>query len=128
MVDGKNNLVGGWGNKVGYSQLTDGSSNTILAGEMHIPRGGLNSAPYNGSLFNGNELDGHSRLGGAGVPILTQDDEPIPAFLGFGSVHPGTCNFVRADGSTGSISNGLDTVVLANLCHRSDGEVIGDLN
>lgn len=118
----------GWGNKVDYTDVTDGSSNTFLAGEMHIPRGGLNIAPYNGSIFNGNELDGHSRIGGAGVPILTQNDDAVVSFLGFGSVHPGACNFVRADGSTASISNGLDTVVLANLCHRSDGEVTGDVN
>lgn len=95
---------------------------------MHIPEGELNRAPYNGSVYSGSELDGHSRLGGVGVPILTRDDDPTDALLGFGSEHPGTCNFVRADGSTGAVSNDIDTIVLANLCHRSDGEVIGDIN
>ena len=84
-------------------------------------------SPYNGPVFNGNELDGHSRLGGSGIPILTGDDPPAGTLLGFGSDHPGSCNFVRADGSTGTVRNELDTIVLANLCHRSDGEVIGDV-
>lgn len=107
--------------------MIDGSSNTFLAGELHIPKGELNKSPYNAPMFNGDVLDGHSRLGGPGVPILTRDDPPTGTLLGFGSVHPGTCNFVRADGSTGAVSNDLDTIVLANLCHRADGEVIGEV-
>jgi len=124
----RNSVTGRWKGRIGYASLTDGSSNTFLAGELHIPDGQLNRSPYNGPIFNGGELDGHSRLGGPGVPILTRHDAPTGTLLGFGSDHPGTCNFVRADGSTGSISNDLDTIVLANLCHRSDGEVIGDVN
>ncbi|WP_162273913.1 DUF1559 family PulG-like putative transporter [Mariniblastus fucicola] len=120
-------ITGRWADKVGYVHVIDGSSNTFLAGEMHIPKGQLNKTPYNGPLFNGNELDGHSRLGGPGVPILTRDDPPGGTLLGFGSDHPGTCNFVRADGSTGAVSNDLDSIVLANLCHRGDGEVVGEV-
>jgi len=107
--------------------LTDGSSNTFLAGEMHIPKDKMNTTPYNGPMFNGNELDGPSRIGGPGVPLLTGNDQPAGTLLGFGSVHPGTCNFVRSDGSTGSVGNALDTIVLANLCNRRDGEVVGDI-
>lgn len=116
-------ITGNWKFKVGYASLTDGSSNTFLAGEMHIPKDGLNQTPFNGPMFNGFELDGHSRIGGSGVPILTGNDK-CGAILGFGSAHPGTCNFVRADGSTGAVRNELDTIVLANLCHRADGEAI----
>ena len=119
-------LTGAWSNKIRFVNIRDGSSNTFLAGEMHIQEGMENIAPYNGPIFNGFELDGHSRLGGAGVPILTGRDEP-GALLGFGSAHSGTCNFVFADGSTHSISNGIDTVVLANLCNRADGDVIGSI-
>ena len=90
---------------------------------MHIPNGSLNQTPANGPLYNGRELVAHSRIGGPGVPILTGNDEQ-GTILGFGSAHPGVCNFVRADGSTGAVNNSLDTVVLANFCHRSDGEVV----
>lgn len=90
---------------------------------MHIPKGGLNQTPFNGPLYNGTELVAHSRIGGPGVPILSTNDEP-GAIFGFGSAHPGTCNFARADGSTGSVKNSMDTITLANLCHRADGFVI----
>jgi hypothetical protein len=126
LVDGVQ-LTGRWGHKVGYAHISDGSSNTFLAGETHIPRDKFNTTPFNGPIFNGLELYGHSRVGGSGIPILTQDDEP-GAVLGFGSVHPGTCNFVNADGSTHSIRADIDTIVLANLCNRCDGEVIGAID
>lgn len=103
--------------------ITDGTSNTYLAGEMHIPNGKLNVTPFNGPLYNGLELVAHSRIGGPGVPILSTSDEPGDIF-GFGSAHPGGCNFVQVDGSTRTYRNSLDTLVLADLCHRSDGNVI----
>ena len=119
--------TGGWIEKIRLANVADGSSNTFLAGEMHIPDGKLNQFPYNGAVLYGVESDNHSRVGGSGVPILSSNEE-TGAFLGFGSAHPSQCNFVRADGSTGSVSNDLDTVVLANLCNRSDGEVVGAID
>lgn len=117
------NYTGGWREKVRLSNVSDGTSNTFLAGEMHVPEDKLNQIPYNGPVLSGLELDNHSRIGGSGVPILSGRDQS-GFLLGFGSAHPDTCNFVRADGSTHTFSNTLDTVVLANLCHRADGEVV----
>lgn len=117
--------AGAWREKVRMANVSDGSSNTFLAGEMHVPSEKLNQIPFNGPVLRGLELDNHSRIGGAGVPILTGQDAP-GFLLGFGSAHPNSCNFVRADGSTHSLSNLLDTLVLANLCHRADGEVVAD--
>lgn len=124
---GKDAITGRWKGKLLFAHLIDGSSNTFLAGELHVPKGKLNQTPFNGPMFNGFELEGHSRIGGPGVPLLSSEEEPGVLF-GFGSSHPGTCNFVRADGSTQAFSNDLDTVVLANLCHRADGEVIGSID
>lgn len=93
----------------------------MLAGEMHIPNEELNKIPFNGPIFNGQELDSHTRIGGPGVPILTGNDEAFGLF-GFGSAHPGLTNFVFADGSTQSLSNLLDPVTLGLICHREDGE------
>ncbi len=124
---GRKAITGRWLGKMQYSHLIDGTSNTFLAGELHVPKGKLNQIPFNGPIFNGFELEGHSRIGGPGVPLLS-DDEEAGFLFGFGSAHPGTSNFVRADGSTQAFSNDLDTIVLANLCHRADGEVIGAID
>ena len=102
--------------------IYDGSSNTILAGELHIPNEQLNLIPFNGPIFNGQELDSHTRVGGPGSPLLTGSDEAIGLF-GFGSAHPGVTNFVFSDGSTRVMSNQLDPIELGRLCHRSDGEI-----
>lgn len=123
ILDENGERTGQWKHKVKYASITDGSSNTFLSGELHVQNGKLNITPYNGPLYNGKELVAHSRIGGPGVPLLSGNDEAGDLF-GFGSVHPGTCSFVRADGSTAAFDINLDTIVLANLCHRSDGEVV----
>ncbi len=110
-------------NKINMAKIKDGASNTFLAGELHVRAEDLNTTPYNGPIFNGEDLAAFARVGGPGVPILGPKDAP-GSVLGFGSWHPGVCNFVRADGSTGSISANLDTVTLGQLTNRADGEVI----
>lgn len=119
--------TGKWTHRVSFDSIHDGSSNTFLAGEMHISLGQLNVTPFNGPMFNGKELVAHSRIGGPGVPILSDSDEAGPIF-GFGTSHPGGCNFVVADGSTRTQRIMTDTVLLANLCHREDGGVTNDGN
>lgn len=117
-------MTGDWTNQISIKSIFDGTSNTMLAGELHIPNQQLNFIPFNGPIFNGQELDSHTRIGGPGVPLLTGADEAIGLF-GFGSAHPGVTNFVFADGSTHSIGNHLDPVTLASICNRSDGEPVG---
>lgn len=111
-----------WTDRVSLKNVHDGTSQTMLAGELHIPNGGLNTIPFNGPIFNGQELDSHARIGGPGVPLLTGEDDLIGLY-GFGSAHPGITNFVFADGSTTAISNQLDSITLGQICNREDGEV-----
>jgi len=112
-----------WVDRISYAKITDGSSNTMLAGELHVSAKNLNSTPYNGPIYNGEDLAAFTRVGGPGVPILSGSTEPINSILGFGSWHPGTCNFVFADGSTKAVSNDIDTVTLGQICNRHDGDV-----
>lgn len=114
-----------WTDRISYASITDGSSNTFLAGELHVTPTKLNTMPFNGPIYNGEDLAAFTRVGGPGVPISTRQQEPdlsIP--LGFGSWHLGVCNFVFADGSTKSVSNAIDTVTLGQLCNRKDGDVL----
>ena len=125
VLDDNGVLTGNWTDRISIKSIFDGTSNTFLAGEMHIPLGQINVTPFNGPMFNGAELVAHSRIGGPGIPILKDSEEPGLVF-GFGSVHPSGCNFVSADGSTRTQSATTDTVLLAKLCHREDGSVINN--
>lgn len=109
-----------WVDRVDFRSISDGASNTALAGELHVSPENLNSIPFNGPIYNGEDLAAFARVGGPGVRILSGDDE-ASSVLGFGSWHPGICNFVYADGSTKAVDNDVDTVTLGKICHRSDG-------
>jgi len=109
-----------WVDKIHHSSITDGHSNTFLAGELHVIPENLNSTPFNGPIYNGQDLTAFARVGGVGVPILGMHQEPGP-ILGYGSWHPDSCNFTMVDGSTHSVSQQIDTESLAALCNRKDG-------
>ncbi len=111
-----------WVDRIGFRNITDGSSNTALAGELHVSPENLNSIPFNGPIYNGEDLAAFTRVGGPGVRILSGGEEGN-SILGFGSWHPGTCNFVYADGSTKAVDNDIDTMTLGQICNRSDGQV-----
>ena len=110
-----------WVDKVGFQSITDGTSNTILCGELHIFKDNLNQMPFNGAIYNGEDCAAFSRVGGPGVPILSRADEPVSGVLGFGSWHPQVCNFTFSDGSVRTVRNSTDTVTLGQLCNRGDG-------
>lgn len=113
-----------WIDRIRFADVHDGTTHTILAGELHVFHDQLNQIPYNGPIYNGQDLSAFARIGGPGVPLSQGATDPGPTILGFGSWHPGVCNFVMVDGSTHSINNSLDTVTLGRLCNRDDGEVI----
>ncbi|MFT5301054.1 MAG: prepilin-type N-terminal cleavage/methylation domain-containing protein [Mariniblastus sp.] len=112
-----------WLDRVNMASLSDGTSNTALAGELHVTPDRLNVIPYNGPIYNGEDLAAFTRVGGPGVPILSSAQSPNSSVLGYGSWHPGVCNFVFADGSSHAISNAIDTVSLGQICNRKDGGV-----
>ncbi len=118
------NLPGSWVDKIRISDVRDGTSNTFLAGELHVQPENLNQIPFNGPIYNGADLAAFARVGGVGTPIARGPNFVPGPILGFGSWHAEQCNFVMTDGSTRSVSPFLDTQTLARLCNRADGEVI----
>ncbi len=112
---------GAWIDRIKSSDIKDGLSHTFLVGELHVQPDNINQMPFNGPIFNGEDLTAFARIGGPTVPIASHAyDEPGP-ILGFGSWHPGVTNFAMADGSVRSVSNLIDTETLGRLCHRADG-------
>ena len=113
-----------WVDKLRSADILDGTSNTFLAGELHVTPKNLKTQPYNGPLYNGEDLAAFARVGGPGAPLARSIHDPPGPILGFGSWHLGTCTFALADGSVRSVSNLLDTATLSRLCHRADGQPI----
>ena len=126
--------------KIGFRSIEDGASHTILLAEKSVqaeyynfPR--TNPWPfwemygyYTGADWPLMRMFGARTQGAASlspeVPILGDTDRrtpPLPApEYGFGSAHPGIICSVFGDGSTRSISQSADLIVLDQLGKRSD--------
>jgi len=59
-----------WIDKIRMNDVTDGLSNTILVGEMHVPMGKLGKSPEDAFIFNGDNVFNSTRVGGPTVPIV----------------------------------------------------------
>ncbi|MCA9183416.1 MAG: DUF1559 domain-containing protein [Planctomycetales bacterium] len=122
--------------QVTFGSITDGTSNTFLIGEKHVPQVGLYHVNYgDSSIYNGYWIPYSGRLAGFEDPIaLGPNDVSLSSSAGiyadsiqarrFGSWHPGVCGFVLCDGSVHHISNSLDGTTLERLAKRSDGLVV----
>lgn len=115
-----------WRDKIRMADITDGTSNTLLIGESHVPRGEENKTPYNGPAYFGRHLTNYSRIGGPGVPLAHHRDDQRANLYSFGSSHSGIVQFALADGSVRGVSTSISTRVLGNLANRHDGETVGE--
>jgi prepilin-type processing-associated H-X9-DG protein len=114
-----------WLDKVKIVDVTDGTTNTLMVGEPHIPRGALNTTPYNGPAYFGRHLTNFARVGGPGVPLAHDPDDQRGTVYSFGSFHNGVVQFCMADGSVRAISTSISTRIVGNLANRHDGESEG---
>ncbi|MBM4068091.1 MAG: DUF1559 domain-containing protein [Planctomycetes bacterium] len=115
-----------WYDKVRLAHVTDGASNTFLAGEMHVPMGKINQSPDNGPIYDGSRFYHMSRVGGPGVPLAQGPEDNVlgMGLFAFGSWHLGICHFAFADGHVQPVRNQISTTMLERLCHRSDGQPV----
>jgi prepilin-type N-terminal cleavage/methylation domain-containing protein/prepilin-type processing-associated H-X9-DG protein len=116
-----------------YEDITDGSSQTLFAGEKL--RDGLDLGWASGtraSLRNSGMLPGWpgrtpgsvaANSGIVGEQPAAEDD-PKAIVGGFSSRHPGGSNFTFGDGSVKFLKNSVNAVVFRRLANRADGEVI----
>lgn len=115
-----------WLDRVGLSSVTDGASQTLLIGELHIPRGQDLTTPFNGPAYYGRHLTSFSRLGGPGVPLAHGADDQRVNQYSFGSSHSGVVQFTLADGSVRPLSTSISTRILGRLTNRRDGAATGE--
>lgn len=113
--------------KVGFRDITDGSSTTLVIGErMTKPRQSDDklNATWSGVIPGGEE--NFARILGL------VDHPPNTAHHGvvhvddFGSYHSGGTQFVLGDGHVVFISENIDENVYLHLSTRSNGEVVGE--
>lgn len=118
--------------QVKLADITDGTTNTFLVGEKHVPRSfyGQSGPSFgDGAIFNGDYPRNYNRLAGLdvnGVPRFNlgkgPDDLAGPWHCKFGSDHVGICQFAFGDGHVASISTSVDINILTNLAVRNDGK------
>ena len=112
-----------WVDKIKHRDATDGLSNTFLVGEMHVPLNMLGQSPTDAFIYNGDNVFNSMRIGGPGVPIITNLNDDGNGLVSWGSWHGGVCQFALADGSVQTLSVNIDTFTLGNLCNRHDNQV-----
>jgi prepilin-type N-terminal cleavage/methylation domain-containing protein len=107
------------------AHITDGASNTILAGEKSLCPDLYTNGQSLGD-FQGWDVGatGDSYRWGDATQPLIQDTYGLDSNDCFGSAHFDTASFVFCDGSVHNLSYSIGIPVLAALCNRSDGQVI----
>jgi len=124
-IDSDNNGLFFLNSKIGFDDIYDGSSNTVMFGE-YIPDENWNLGWASGTraaLRNMGDLVNYQTV----YSVKQAGLVPKPDFVGgFSSIHPGTINFCLADGSVRAISLMLDPVVRENIGNRADGEMMGE--
>jgi hypothetical protein len=124
-------VVTTWTSNTRMPLIEDGTSNTFLVGEKHVPakmfgRLKVGDGPiYSGawSAFPG-RIAGFEDPLGRGPTDITPSAGIVDGIYArkFGSVHPGICQFVFCDGSTRMVRTNIAGTTLRGLAVRNDGE------
>jgi prepilin-type N-terminal cleavage/methylation domain-containing protein len=132
LIQGQPPVAGSFKGLTTFASVTDGLSNTFLAGEKHVPQGMLGRAKVgDGSIYNGVWTTYSGRVAGPDDPLATGPADVRPSTLGdafyarrFGSWHTGVCLFALGDGSVKAVRTSVDVNNLRRYAVRNDGEVI----
>jgi hypothetical protein len=116
--------------KVGFGSIEDGSSNTMMFAEKHIPAD-LYDSPSNPTEAGGIYAGGYSAVrrhtDGPYSDGITSDHPNYKKFSqnqSFGSAHPGTYSSVFGDGSVHSLSLEINALNFFKIGHRADGLIV----
>lgn len=120
-------LVRGNQPSIGFNNITDGLSNTVVVGEKRLDRYAIGTyqCDDNEGWTAGWDWDG----------IRWGNDPPMPDRLAydqcevlFGSAHPAGINVVMADGSVRIVHYTVDRTVFRRACQRDDGQTFSHDN
>ena len=115
-------FVGIFGNRSenSFSDITDGSSNTFLFGEVN---GKDNRWPFSSSEANTTQ---YAWMGNVVMPMNLWDDHDssVRALFAFDSNHPNLVNFAHADGSVRGVNQNATLEMMRNISGCRDGSVV----
>jgi hypothetical protein len=111
------------GSGIRFSAITDGTSNTLLVGDKHVPNNAFGLGWLDSSVYNGEYPISYLRGANPVVGLAQFHNDPG---WKFGSYHTGVCQFVLCDGSVRGLFHGISPITLTQLCQINDGTVIGD--
>lgn len=128
-IDGNNNGLLFLNSKVRYDEIFDGSSNTILVGEMFPSPDSLGwLSGTRAALRNTGSFESYLQRLPDAAHNLPADKSLVPTgpfdVGGFGSSHPGGAQFCFADGSCRFILENIAPETFQLLGHRADREVV----
>ena len=113
--------------EIPFSSITDGSSNTLLVGEvLGVGPGTHQGYPWvsHGVLHTANGVNTFLQYATQYVDNFQSGILHYEEGAGFSSFHPGGCHFVFADGSVHFVSESIDSLSLAALSTRAGEEVV----
>ena len=133
-IDAKNNGVMYLNSSVGFRQIRDGASNTLMVGEKCVVENANELGWMSGTkstLRNSGVPINHGWDVGGMAPGASRHRNPLPppddtSTSGYSSYHSGGSQFVLADGSVRFVSENISLPVYANLGNKADMEVIGE--
>ena len=117
-----------------FRDIIDGTSNTFLAGEKHVPTGLFGKLEAgDGPLYSGAWTSFSGRIAGIEDALALSPSDLTKSLNGdgfwarkFGGPHTGICQFVFCDGSVHALPVTININTLQLLGVRNDGQVIPD--
>ena len=122
-IDDDNNGLLFLNSQLRYSDISDGSSQTLLLGEMLPCPASLGWVSGTRATLRNTSRQEEYRRRWPGNPEPVKEPGPLEVG-GFGSSHPGGANFVFADGSAHYLREDIDLKVLGQLGNRADGKLL----
>ena len=108
------------------ADITDGTSNTVMVGEKHVPKTGMNDINFgDGPAYNGDKGYSFRAMGSNRLLARTITDTSNSKF---GSWHTDIVQFALADGSVRGLRTSISGTTLGYLANMQDGMPVGNLD